>query len=123
VFHGTPVRTGVYRVRYFIRGSQVSVGTAREVLVGNVEADVHVPARHIIGHGLRCRYFLHFQESTHSTPAWAGLYVAPPKRSKWRRLAAVLTMSGASSAMGTAAGVVGGRKPPSATPYDDQAPI
>lgn len=58
-----PSRLGKYRVRYFLQGSAVSLGTPLTLHVREVVCELEVPADVVCGEGLECAFKLHYSLS------------------------------------------------------------
>ena len=58
-----PSRLGKYRVRYFLQGSAVSLGTPLTLHVREVVCELEVPVDVVCGEGLECAFKLHYSLS------------------------------------------------------------
>lgn len=58
-----PSRLGKYRVRYFLQGSAVSLGTPLTLHVREVVCDLETPSDVVCGEGVECSFKLHYSLS------------------------------------------------------------
>lgn len=76
MFEGVPKTPGVYRVRYFLNGSQASTGNTLEITSQFVHCQLTVPSEIQLGSVLPVTYSLSYSTSlARASTDWIGLYV------------------------------------------------
>lgn len=77
-FSGSPSIPGPYRVRYFLHGSQVSIGNVVDVVAEFVKCELSIPPEIMLGDVLPVSYKLNYQQDSDRTGSdWVGLFVVP----------------------------------------------
>ena len=91
-FTSQPAESGIYRIRYFIQGTTLSVGSPVTVYAKHVDGNVKAPFHHVCGDPLYVDYSLKYNARKCIHGAWISLWAHGSKLKLWKKAAAAVRL-------------------------------